>query len=65
MLIEPEHPTKEYMLGRITFHESQAQWFAEHGQTQLATWARSIVESWRGKLKALQEKETTGEGTIQ
>lgn len=50
-MIEPEHPTEKYIMGRISFHESQAVWFQQHDQTWLADWARKIVAGWREKLE--------------
>lgn len=51
-MIEPENPTEKYMRGRISFHQSQAEWFDDHDQPALAKWARSVVEEWKGKLAA-------------
>jgi cyclopropane fatty-acyl-phospholipid synthase-like methyltransferase len=51
-MIEPEHPTEKYMRGRISFHQSQAEWFQQHDQITLAKWARDIAETWRRKLDA-------------
>jgi hypothetical protein len=56
-MIEPEHPTEKYMLGRISFHESQAEWFFQHDQITLAAWARSVAEMWSKRLETLQTTE--------
>lgn len=51
MMIEPEHPTPQYIRARITFHEDQAEWFRDHNQPSLAKWAQSIADTWRNKLE--------------
>jgi len=55
-MIEPEHPTEKYIQGRISFHESQAEWFDLHDK-KLAVWARSVADSWRKKLKTTKPDE--------
>jgi len=61
-MIEPEQPTEQYIRGRISFHQSQAQWFTQQDQTQLAAWANSLVEKWHGKLEAqYPQKKEDGE----
>ena len=62
-MIEPEHPTEKYIIGRISFHESQARWFTDHDQNALATWARTVVEKWRKRLITMQAStpQTKGE----
>jgi len=47
----PAHPTEKYILGRLDFHESQAEWFDRHEQPTLAAWAKAEAEVWREKLR--------------
>ena len=56
-MITPAHPTEKYILGMISFHESQTEWFTQYGQTTLAEWARSITEDWKNKLQAMKTIE--------
>ena len=55
MIAEPLHPTERYIEGRISFHQSGAEYFAHHGQTQLAQWARTQVARWSEKLDAMKK----------
>lgn len=55
-MMNPARPTEKYILGRISYHESQVQWFADHNLPSLAKWARSMVETWQEKLEALKVK---------
>jgi hypothetical protein len=52
MIRTPIKPTEKYIRGRVSFHEDQARWFGEHGQTSLEVWARSVADEWREKLPA-------------
>jgi len=54
MISTPSRPTEKYILGRLYFHETQAEWFSDHGQDALAVWAASCVDMWRGRLEALR-----------
>jgi hypothetical protein len=54
MIAEPLHPTEQYIEGRISFHQSGAEYFARHGQAQLAQWARTQVARWSEKLDAMK-----------
>ena len=49
----PVRLTEKFVQAEISFHESQAQWFSDHGQETLARWARSVVELWRQKLETM------------
>ena len=49
----PVRLTEKFVQGEIAFHETQAQYFAAHGQESLAAWARSVVELWRQKLETM------------
>jgi hypothetical protein len=63
MIIEPAHPTEQYIEGRIAFHQSGAEYFARQGQTQLATWSRVLVQRWSEKLDAVRRVgRETGDG---
>jgi hypothetical protein len=53
-MIEPAHPTEQYMEGRLAFFESGIAFYARHGQTQLAEWSRKEADKWREKLKGRQ-----------
>ena len=54
MIAEPLHPTEQYIEGRISFHQSGAEYFTHHGQTQLVTWSRALVQRWSEKLDAMK-----------
>jgi len=56
-VIEPEHPTEQHVRARIIFHESGAEYYAEHGDTRLAAWAREQAWKWRKKLVELEQRE--------
>lgn len=61
-MMEPAHPTVQYIEGRIAFHESGAEYFARQGQTQLATWSRALVKRWAEKLNAMKAGRESGDG---
>jgi len=52
--MEPTHPTEQYIEGRISFHQSGAEYFERQGQTQLAAWSRALVAMWSEKLDAMK-----------
>lgn len=56
-MIEPKHPTEEYIEGRIAFHESGMEWYRAHDQPKLAEWSKAEAEKWRAKLKAREPGE--------
>jgi hypothetical protein len=53
-MMEPLHPTEQYIEGRISFHQSGAEYFARQGQTQLAQWSKTLVQRWSEKLDAMK-----------
>jgi hypothetical protein len=61
-MIEPERPSQQYIEGRISFHQSGAEWFERMGQKQLAEWSRSLVAKWAEKLQALKCTREVGDG---
>jgi hypothetical protein len=64
-VIGPDRATEKEIRGLISFHESAAEWYAQHDQPTLEIWARTRAAAWREKLQALKWKQTTGEGSIQ
>ena len=57
-MIEPEHPTEDHIRGRIAFHESAAEFYAEHGDRRLAEWARDQAKKWIQKLASTPPNST-------
>jgi hypothetical protein len=51
LILEPTHPTEQYIEGRLAFYESGAAFYSHYGQTQLAKWSSDEAEKWREKLK--------------
>ena len=49
-MVEPKHPTAQYIEGRIAFHESGAEYYQKHGETKLAAWSREQMAIWTEKL---------------
>jgi hypothetical protein len=62
MILEPAHPTEQYIEGRIAFHQSGAEYFARQGQTQLAQWSRALVSRWSEKLALMKKRREPGDG---
>ena len=63
MIAEPLHPTEQYIEGRISFHQSGAEYFTHQGQARLATWSRAEVAKWSEKLDAMKKGgRETGDG---
>jgi hypothetical protein len=62
-MTEPLHPTEQYIEGRISFHQSGAEYYARQGQDRLATWSRAEVTRWSEKLDAMKRVgRETGDG---
>ena len=49
-MIEPEHPTEQYISRRMEFHEAGEVWYRERGQNRLADWSKEQADIWRAKL---------------
>lgn len=60
-MMEPAHPTEQYIERRVAFHESGAYFYAKHGQTELASWAKKMAAQWREKLPKIEKREA-GDG---
>lgn len=61
MILEPTHPSDRYIEGRIDFYESGAEFYSDHGQTQLAKWSAGEAEKWRQRLKPTVREPGDGE----
>jgi hypothetical protein len=61
MIEQPAHPTEKYIEGRLAFYESGIDFYARHGQTQLAKWSSDEAEKWRQKLKPTVRASGDGE----
>ena len=48
-------PPDKSLHDRITFAESGARWYDQHGQPAMARWSREEAERWREKLRCQQE----------
>ena len=57
-MIEPERPTRKFIEGMISFHESGLQLYRQNEQTELAAWSKKELEKWRAKL----EPRESGDG---
>jgi hypothetical protein len=57
LIVEPARPSEQYIEGRVAFHESGAEWYRKHGQTQLADWAREQAALWKAKLEPVKVRE--------
>jgi len=51
-MIEPERPTRAFIEGMISFHESGLQLYRQNEQMELAAWSKKELEKWRAKLEA-------------
>lgn len=59
---QPGPDTERSLTDRISFYETGADWYRDHGETKMAEWSRDKAKEAAAQLAALKGKREPGDG---